>query len=336
MVGRSISRQRRRRTFVVAAAVALTLSSVVLAQQAPRASASLVGRQTYELVGADGGVFAYGGSTFSGSLGGGPVRHKIVAVLNALANDAFGRGYLLVDSAGIVYPFGLKSLGDLRGVHLRAPIVAAIAAPGPGFPNEGGYLLVAADGGVFAFGTARFPGSLAAHHLPAPIVGIEPAVSFLPDSKLGYRLVDAAGHVFTLGGAVSLGDLGNTHLTSPVVGIISSQSEGARQDGYLLATADGKVFAFGSGDWQGDASQYHLQAPIAGIVRSFGLGYYLFASDGGIFSFNAEFLGSMGGQALNAPISAMGSHEVQVDTCAARARTTQHIQALTPTTICPL
>ena len=334
MVRRFVRRRARRRTFVVAGAVALTLS-LVMAQQTPRASAGLVGRQTYELVGTDGGVFAYGGSTYSGSLGGAPLRHKIVAILDAPANGTSGSGYLLVDSAGIVYPFGLESLGDLRGVHLQAPIVAAIAAPGAGFPDEGGYLLIAADGGVFAFGTTRFPGSLAGHPLPAPIVGVERAVSFVPGVNAGYRLVDAVGHVYTLGAASFLGDLADTPPAAPVVGIIDSVAQGARHDGYLIATADGKVFAFGSGDWQGDASKYHLNAPIAGIVRSFGLGYYLFATDGGVFSFNAEFLGSMGGRSLNAPISAMGSHEVQTDLCAARARTTPPAQALTPTTVCP-
>ena len=36
-----------------------------------------------------------------------------------------------------------------------------------------------------------------------------------------------------------------------------------------------------------------------------GSGYYLAASDGGVFSYNAPFLGSMGGQRLNAPTVGM-------------------------------
>ena len=35
-----------------------------------------------------------------------------------------------------------------------------------------GYWLAAADGGVFAFGTARFYGSMAGKHLNSPITGI--------------------------------------------------------------------------------------------------------------------------------------------------------------------
>jgi hypothetical protein len=260
-------------------------------------------RQSYELVGADGGVFTGVGATYSGSLGGRHIAHPIVAVLDASANTTIGPGYLLVDSAGIVYPFGLKSFGDLRGVHLNAPIVAAVSVPGIA-PYRGGYVMVAADGGVFAFGGARFPGSLAPFHLRVPIVGVQAA--FLPgvaggpaDGRVGYWLVDAAGHVYTLGGAKFDGDLGATRLTAPVVGIALSSG------GYLLATGDGKVYAFGSALWRGDASQLHLHAPIVGIT-AFGDGYYLFAADGGVFTYgSARYFGSTGSRRLSAPITAM-------------------------------
>ena len=36
-----------------------------------------------------------------------------------------------------------------------------------------------------------------------------------------------------------------------------------------------------------------------------GSGYYLVASDGGVFSYNAPFFGSMGGTHLNAPMVGM-------------------------------
>jgi hypothetical protein len=39
-------------------------------------------------------------------------------------------------------------------------------------PTGKGYWLVAADGGVFAYGDATFAGSLGATHLNAPIVGV--------------------------------------------------------------------------------------------------------------------------------------------------------------------
>ncbi len=158
--------------------VAIAASACLVVAQVRQASASAAMTQSYELVGADGGVFTGAGATYSGSLGGQHIAHPIVAVLGASANDTMlGSGYLLVDSAGIVHPFGLSSFGDLRDVHLNAPIVGAVSVPGVA-PYRGGYVMVAADGGVFAFGGARFPGSLAPFHLRVPIVGIQAA--FLP------------------------------------------------------------------------------------------------------------------------------------------------------------
>ena len=47
-----------------------------------------------------------------------------------------------------------------------------------------------------------------------------------------------------------------------------------------------------------------LNAPIVGMSATYdGAGYWLQGADGGIFTFgDAPFLGSMGGQQLNAPM----------------------------------
>jgi len=52
----------------------------------------------------------------------------------------------------------------------------------------------------------------------------------------------------------------------------------------------------------------HLNAPIVGMASSNdGHGYWLVASDGGIFAFgDAGYYGSMGGTHLNAPIVSAG------------------------------
>ena len=119
----------------------------------------------------------------------------------------------------------------------------------------------------------------------------------------GYWLVDSAGDVYPFGGAHFDGDVGKTKLDAPVVGIARDLRDAtpSMPDGYLLATANGKVFAFGAARFVGDASHLHLNAPVAGIAG----GYYLFAQDGGVFSFGPPFRGSMGGQHLNGPIVAM-------------------------------
>ena len=53
----------------------------------------------------------------------------------------------------------------------------------------------------------------------------------------------------------------------------------------------------------------HLNQPIVGMASTTdGLGYWLVASDGGIFNFgDAGFYGSMGGHPLNQPIVGMAS-----------------------------
>jgi hypothetical protein len=59
-----------------------------------------------------------------------------------------------------------------------------------------GYWLVASDGGVFAFGTAQFYGSMAGKHLNSPITGI-----VATSDDRGYWLVAKDGGVFAFGDA---------------------------------------------------------------------------------------------------------------------------------------
>jgi hypothetical protein len=70
----------------------------------------------------------------------------------------------------------------------------------------------------------------------------------------------------------------------------------------------GAPVAFGSASSHGNAPA-HLNAPIVGMAATpNGEGYWLVASDGGIFSFgNAGFHGSMGARHLNAPIVGMAA-----------------------------
>jgi hypothetical protein len=63
-------------------------------------------------------------------------------------------------------------------------------------PSGAGYLIVAEDGGVFAFGDAQFHGSLGDKRLNAPIVD-----AALTPTGGGYWLLGADGGVFTFGDA---------------------------------------------------------------------------------------------------------------------------------------
>ena len=59
--------------------------------------------------------------------------------------------------------------------------------------------------------------------------------------------------------------------------------------------------------------------PVVGMAATTtGSGYYLVASDGGVLSYNAPFLGSTGGKPLNAPmvgISVAGSPHRRLRSC---------------------
>ncbi len=63
---------------------------------------------------------------------------------------------------------------------------------------------------------------------------------------------------------------------------------------------------FGGAGYDGDALEVPLQKPIVGSAADPAGGYWLVASDGGIFTFgNAPFWGSAGGLPLNKPVVGM-------------------------------
>jgi hypothetical protein len=67
---------------------------------------------------------------------------------------------------------------------------------------------------------------------------------------------------------------------------------------------DGGVFTCGDGVFPGSVPALGLHvADIVGMAADSATGgYWLVGSDGGVFSYNAPFLGSMGGSHLNAPM----------------------------------
>jgi hypothetical protein len=69
------------------------------------------------------------------------------------------------------------------------------------------------------------------------------------------------------------------------------------------------VFSFGPGAaFHGSTGNVHLNQPIVGMAtdRVTG-GYWLVASDGGVFSFDAPFYGSTGNVHLNQPVVGMAA-----------------------------
>ena len=199
------------------------------------------------------------------------------AVLAAAGADAApGSGvtapYTLVTDAGRVIsagagvPFG----GGLTDVRLAKPVVAAAA-------SEDGYWMVAADGGIFAFGDAQFHGSMGGTPLNQPINGMAAT-----PSGDGYWLVASDGGIFAFGDARFFGSTGSIDLVSPIVGMAATPTG----DGFWLVAADGGVFTLGDATFHGSAASLGLDEPVEGIVASpTGNGYLIATVSGELFAY---------------------------------------------------
>ncbi|HVM39631.1 MAG TPA: M15 family metallopeptidase, partial [Acidimicrobiia bacterium] len=135
-------------------------------------------------------------------------------------------------------------------------------------------------GGVFAFGDARFHGSVpglrqAGHRIgPARIVALVP----VPTDD-GYWVLDDRGGVFTFGGAPFLGSLPQRGVAGEAVGM------GATPDGsgYWIATSDGGVHAFGTARFRGDATGAAAGVRAVGFsAPPDGTGYWILLENGAV------------------------------------------------------
>ena len=74
---------------------------------------------------------------------------------------------------------------------------------------------------------------------------------------------------------------------------------------YHVVTRDGGVFSFGGAEFHGSLPGIGVRTPARDITEGPGGGYWLLGEDGGVFSFDVPFYGSMGGQRLNRPVVGM-------------------------------
>ena len=185
---------------------------------------------------------------------------------------------------GRAIPYGdAEFFGDVSDLSLSGPIIDSAATP-----SDGGYYMVGADGGLFAFGDAQFfgalPGVLGKAGLNEPIV----AITVTPSSQ-GYRMVAADGGVFTFGDAVFWGSVPQalppgTHLNQPIIGMVASEN------GYLNVASDGGIFNFGASEFHGSLGGGPIPVPIATVIvvdGPGGSGYIMFDRDGIAYPFGA-------------------------------------------------
>jgi hypothetical protein len=186
---------------------------------------------SYYLVAKDGGVFAFGGAQFDGSMGGQHLNAPIVGMsfgpsgFNADGSPRYT--YYLVAQDGGIFAFGGAPFdGSMGGQHLNAPIVGMAPAPALEGGLPFGYWLVAADGGIFSFGGASFRGSMGGQQLNAPVVGMAFGTDVITgvdaNYDQGYWLVAADGGVFSFGDTPYCGSAVGQIAPAPVVGIAST------------------------------------------------------------------------------------------------------------------
>ncbi|HLN16937.1 MAG TPA: hypothetical protein VK277_09325 [Acidimicrobiales bacterium] len=187
-------------------------------------------------------------------------------------------GYRTVSQSGFVSDFGTAPSLGLTAFS-NAPVVSITTDP-----VGTGAWTAAADGAVFAYGSAPYAGSMGGMPLAAPIVGM-----VATPTGLGYWLVAADGGVFAFGDAAYDGSMGSVLLNAPVVGMAYHPG-----GGYWLVASDGGIFSFGTAPFEGSTGGMALNAAISGMAATTdGNGYWLVGSDNGVFAFGtAGFFGS--------------------------------------------
>jgi hypothetical protein len=212
----------------------------------------------YWLVASDGGIFSFGNAGFYGSIPG----------------------------------LGIGPAGSSSAKRLNAPIVGMVPSA-----DGNGYFMVAADGGVFTFGDAKFAGS-------CPGIGGcgGTAVAVMPDQTgNGYWLVTSTGSVFAFGDARTHGAPGPQ--AAPVTSAVRTTDGG----GYWILFSNGAVDDFGDaaivGGPVGDVGGSNPATAI--FTTSDGKGYWVATANGSVFTYgDAPNDGSMAGQQLNGSIIA--------------------------------
>jgi hypothetical protein len=251
-------------------------------------------------VGSDGGIFSFGSAQFYGSTGSLTLQRPVVGIVPTKDDG----GYWLDASDGGVFSYGdTQFYGSIPGLglhpagsglpnSLNAPIVGMVPSI-----DDGGYFMVASDGGVFAFGDAHFAGS-------CPGIGgcSGAAVAVMPDaSGNGYWLVTTTGNVYTFGDAPYYGAPGSTG--SPVTSAVRTPDG----KGYWILSANGTVYNYGDAANDGDAAGAvgGLNPATAIFTTSDGRGYCIASANGTVDHYgDAPNDGDMTGTHLNGPIIA--------------------------------
>ncbi len=224
----------------------------------------------YWMLGADGGVFSYGGAQFFGSTGNMRLNKPVVG-MSAMPK---GNGYRFVAADGGVFNFGEAGFyGSTGNMGLNQPVVGMASTK-----SGNGYWLVASDGGIFTFGDAEFYGSMGDKKLNQPIV----AMAATPNGD-GYYLVAADGGIFTFGDAEFLGSAGGSHHGAKFTSMTLTDDA----KGYYLLDEAGAVSNFGEAPELGEATD--MWGGRASAIISTSGGYRIFDTTGAAWQFGTVY-----------------------------------------------
>ncbi len=110
----------------------------------------------YWFVAADGGIFSFGDAKFHGSTG----SMKLAQPVKSMTAAANGKGYWMVAADGGVFAFNVPFEGSLPRVRdlYGYPYISSVRMRS--LASNDGYYILGLDGTVWAFGNARYFGSL--------------------------------------------------------------------------------------------------------------------------------------------------------------------------------
>ena len=209
-------------------------------------------------------------------------------------------GYWLLERDGDVSTFGgAPVLGGVKDRLAPGATAVAIAAR----PQGDGYWVLTSDGDLVARGLAIDLGRVDLATLTKPGERVS-TISAAPDGA-GLWVFTTAGRVVAFGTALPATSLAGTSailaltLHGPVVDSVAAPSG----EGAYLTASDGGVFAVGSARFVGSLRGVLTarfgppglpHQPVVGVVADpDGFGYWTVGADGGVFSFEAPFRGSL-------------------------------------------
>ena len=247
--------------------------------------------QGYWLVAADGGIFAFGDAAFEGSTGNIKLNQPVVG----MAGPQGDAGATLVDTTG-------KELGFVSFADVGDEVLVRVSATGltPGWHG----FHVHATGNCTVGSGPTDPFSAAGSHLGHTVATDTHGVSD-PDEPGGHEgdmpllfaEADGTARAEFVTDNFGIADLLDTDGSAVIVHATADNYANIPTDRY---DPDPDAATQATGD--SGARQR------CGVVEATGEGYWLDASDGGIFAFgDADFFGSMGGTRLNQPAVGMAA-----------------------------